>query len=152
MPEYNHGTIVLPLTSVKRRLESPRAGISRKMNVSSFAIERAVFLCLPAILRRGRSLFYGRKAGVSAKVCFACSRRGAHNQDLIRQGASQFFDVSSSQGMKDVKPITQDEPVLTHGMLNRRNMLVAGGSLTAISALTSTPASPSEAGAGDRFA
>ena len=42
---------------------------------------------------------------------------------------------------------TRDEPGLKNGKLNRRNMLLAGSTLAAVSTLSSTPSSPEQAGA-----
>ena len=46
---------------------------------------------------------------------------------------------------------TRDEPVLKNGELNRRNMLLAGSTLAAASALSSTPSSPDQAGASGAY-
>ena len=46
---------------------------------------------------------------------------------------------------------TRDEPVLKNGKVNRRNMLLAGSTLAAASALSSTPSSPDQAGASGAY-
>jgi hypothetical protein len=46
---------------------------------------------------------------------------------------------------------THDESVSTHGKLNRRNMLLAGSTLAAASAMTSTRSSPEQPGASGAY-
>jgi hypothetical protein len=46
---------------------------------------------------------------------------------------------------------THDERVSEHGKLDRRNMLLAGGTLAAVSALSSTPSSPDQTGASGTY-